>query len=483
MKQSVLRPLALAAILSVVGTLEAKELSLISSNFTNPGADADARGLVRSVFTPNNPKLRLDLAGLTPNANYSLAVDGILEESFAADARGAVHLDFRLASASTNKKVLDFDPRGAVLSILDDNGEILSQVYSGEGESDSIRVDERTSLIPVETDEPGRVELRYLEQKNKDRFIVHLLGMERGDYELFVDGQLKAEIDLNRGRSTQRTFELGKNAQANKKPPGKGNPKKLDLDFDPRGLIVDVVRDDAIVFSGKMLANIPGLLPQAGESNLVLTSTGVDVDATGTALLELSANGELSLTVQVGGLPAGVYDIVIGGQLRGTLTVTGAEPDGLAEVVFSDDPDAGELLLDFDVLGETLEIRQGATVFLNGTLSDTLTEMPLPTTVETELPLLNQGVQATASAHITLTTEGDVLNAVEIDLGGVAVGNYDFRVGTEIQGTIVVTDNDGVISGELIFDNGGVNLPLDFDPRGQTVTIEQAGVVLLSRPL
>ena len=129
-----------------------------------------------------------------------------------------------------------------------------------------------------------------------------------------------------------------------------------------------------------------------------------------------------------------------------------------------------------------LSISQGATVFFNGTLSDTLTELPLPTTVETEMPLLNQGVQETASAHITLTTNGTALEGVEIDLSGVAVGNYDFRVGTDIQGTIVVADVDGVISGELIFVTGGVN-PLDFDPRGQTVTIEQGSVVLLRRPL
>jgi hypothetical protein len=484
MKPSFVRHLTLASLMCVACNLEAHELSIIRSDFTNSGVDPDARGLVRTVFNPTNPKLRLDLSGLTAGSTYQFAVDGILEDSFVADSRGRVHLDFRISSPSGGKRALDFDPRGAVLSISDPNGEILSQVFSGEGESDDIRVDERTSLLRAETELRGRVELRYLEQKNKDRFIVHLLGLERGDYEMFVDGQSVGTFDLNRGRSTSRTFELGKNGHNDKNiGKGKGNLKKVALDFDPRGLVVDVVRDDAIIFSGEMLAQIPSLLPQVGESNLVLTSTGTDADATGTALLHLNEDGELSLTVQIGALPAGTYDVVIGGVLRGTITVTGLEPDGLAEVVFSTEPDANELLLDFDVLGETIEIRQGATVFLNGTLSETLTELPLPTTVETELPLLNQGSVETASAHITLTTNGTALEGVEIDLGGVPVGNYDFRVGTEIQGTVVVTDNDGVLSGELIFANDGVNQPLDFDPRGQTVTIEQAGVVLLSRPL
>jgi hypothetical protein len=473
------RSLILAASIAVACGAEAKELSLIRATFDNPGVDADARGVARAIFTPNNPKFRLDLFGLTPAATYQLSVDGILEETLVADARGGVHADFRLNGTGT-KLPLDFDPRDAVLGILDENGEVLSVVFSGEGEPDDIRVDERTTLLPLLEEEGGRVELRYLEQKNKDRFIVHFLGLERGTYEFYVDGQLQAEIDLNKGRSTMRSFELMKNGKAN---PGVGKGKKVALDFDPRGLIVDVVREGTLVFSGEMLAQIPGLEEQVGEANLVLTSTGVDADATGSALLHRDADGELSLQVQVGALPAGTYDVVVGGVIVGTITVTGLEPDGLATVVFSTEPEAGEFLLDFDVFGETIEVKQGATVFLNGTLPLTLTELAPPTTVETELPLLNQGVIATASSHITLTTTGTTLDAVEVELTGVPAGPYDFRVGTEIQGTIVVSDVNGVLVGELRFSADADDEPLDFDPTGLTVTIEQGGTVLLTRPL
>jgi hypothetical protein len=278
-----------------------------------------------------------------------------------------------------------------------------------------------------------------------------------------------------------RVFEVNKNSHAHSSV-GKG--KKLALDFDPRGLIVDVVLNDVIVFSGEMLAQIPGVnVDQVGEASVVLTSSGVDVDATGSALVAVNEDGELTLTVEVGALPAGAYDVVIGGVLQGTLTVTGLEPGGIATVVFSSEPGAGELLLDFNVFGETLEIKQGATLYLSGTLPEVLTESPAPVTVTTELPLLNQGAIATASSHITLTTNGTTLESVEVDLGGVPAGNYAFRVGTQIQGTIVVSVHDGVLSGELIFANGGTSEPLDFDPAGQTVTVEQAGTVLLSRTL
>jgi hypothetical protein len=139
------------------------------------------------------------------------------------------------------------------------------------------------------------------------------------------------------------------------------------------------------------------------------------------------------------------------------------------------------LLLDFDPLGQDVEIRQGATVFLTGPISLTLTELAPPTTVETELPLLNQGVEAEASGHITLVEDSTTLVGVEVQVEGVPAGSYDFKVAGASQGVLVVTDVNGVLSGELVFGTAGV--PLTFDPRGQAVTIEQTGTILLSRTL
>lgn len=479
------RPLILAASLCAVLSAEARDLSLIRGDFENSGVVSNAKGTARAIFTPNNPKFRLDLSGLTPNTTYQFSVDGILEETIEADRRGGIHKDFRL-SPSANKLALDFDPRGAVLGINDGTDEVLSMIFSGEGEPDKMRVDERTDLVRAESETRGRVSLRYLEQNNQDRFIAHFLGLERGDYEFFVDGQLVDEISLNKGRSTQRTFRLWKGMHAAKKNPkiGHGNDKNKVLDFDPRGLVVDVVREDEIIFSGEMLAQIEGINGvQIGEASLDLTSTGLDVDATGSALLSLDEEGVLSLTVEVGDLPAGDYDVLVGGTNRGTLTVTGAEPGSTRTLVFASEPEADELLLDFDVFGQTVEVRQGANSYFTATLPLTLTELPPPTTVHTELPLLNQGEIETASSHIELTTEADALVELEIDLSGVPVGNYDFKVGGVVKGTIVVADVDGVISGELRFANDGIATPLNFDPRDQTVTIEQGADILLSRPL
>ena len=473
------RPLILAASLCTVLGADARDLSLIRGDFENAGVVSGAKGTARAIFTPNNPKFRLDLSGLTPDATYQFSVDGILEETIVADRRGRVHKDFRL-TPTAGKLALDFDPRGALLSVNDGTDELLAMIFSGEGEPEKMRVDERTDLLRAETETDGRVSLRYLEQNNQDRFIVHFLGLERGDYELFVDGQLTEEISLTKGRSTHRTFQLWKGKHVSKN--GKGKNKTLD--FDPRGKVVDVVREGEIIFSGEMLAQIEGINGvQVGEAALDLTSTGLDVDATGSALLSLDQEGVLSLTVEVGDLPAGDYDVLIGGTTRGTLTVTGAEPGSTGTLTFATEPEADEILLDFDVFGQTVEVRQGVNSYFTATLPLTLTELAPPTTVHTELPLLNQGVIATASSHIEFTTEADALIDLEVDLTGVPIGNYDFKVGGILKGTIIVADVDGVISGELRFANDGIATPLDFDPRGQTVTIEQGADILLSRPL
>jgi hypothetical protein len=232
-----------------------------------------------------------------------------------------------------------------------------------------------------------------------------------------------------------------------------------------------------------MLAKIPALegVNVGGETTATLTPTAADADATGSAKVTLAQDGEKTLTVTVGALPAGDYDVVIGGVVRGIVTVTGIEPASTGEIVFSTDPEGTELLLDFEPLGQTVEIRQGTTVFLTGTISGTLTKGTPPATTITELPLLNQGVVADASSHVTLESDDTGLVAMTVELEGVPAGAYDLKLDGVAKGVITVVDAGGVLSGEIVFGAGG--LPLDFDPTGQTLSVEQGTTVFFSRSL
>ena len=101
----------------------------------------------------------------------------------------------------------------------------------------------------------------------------------------------------------------------------------------------------------------------------MLTSTGIDPDATAEARLRTRADCDRDFQVQVQDVPVGDYALFVGDLLRGMITVVdnGLEIEG--QIQFDDVPnDPGELLLDFDPADQLIEIRQGETVFFSAVL-------------------------------------------------------------------------------------------------------------------
>ena len=372
--------------------LHAVELSLIRGPLENAGVDPDASGSVRSIFKCDYAALWANLRGLTPSGAYQLTVDGNVEADFTADESGAACVDFRVNDAETP---LDFDPRGKEIAVTDGTDVVLSMIYAGEGEPTSLYQDERTSLLPGEAVTTGCVEARYVDQKNKTRFVLHLLALDRGIYTVRVAGVDKATVDLSRGRSAQVVFEANKfsalkggkghghgkekdhdhgngKGGGNDHGGGKGNSHKnrYTLDFDPRGELVEIVAaDGSVAFSGEMKANIPALpVDEDNGDAITLTSTGVDVDAAGEATIVTDEAGETTLTVSVTALPAGDYEVWVGNALRATLTVADDGAGGTSgEIVFATLTTGTEVPLDFPLAGN-LEIKQAGTIFLSASL-------------------------------------------------------------------------------------------------------------------
>ncbi|HET6410176.1 MAG TPA: hypothetical protein VFG14_19960 [Chthoniobacteraceae bacterium] len=430
MKRSFLpKSVILGALAALVLPVSALELSLIRSPLENTGVDADARGTVSARLTSQSASLRLHLKGLTPATTYHVLVGDEEQADFTATTDGRANLSFTLDSLD-EEFLLDFDPRGEEIAISDGTDVILSAVVSGEGEAENIFVHEATELEPVDDTVEGYVQAHYLATARKTRFLVQMIGVEPGDYTLNVGGIEEASFEVGRFGSKLLIFEedvesdgnggeashpgkglghikakgkghskgKGKghfesyNGNGNGKWKGKGNGNgngkdkskgkgkgkgecnenaggfvsRFELDFDPRGELVEVLNADGeVVFSGVMEGQIPGVNIDV-EDETTLTPGAADPDAAGTINLAVDLEGETSLTVDVSNLAAGAYDVVIDGTVRGTLTVAAT---GTGTIVFSTIPLAGEVLLDFDVEGETLEIRQGATVFLSGTIA------------------------------------------------------------------------------------------------------------------
>ena len=365
----------LSGLLALASPLaSAVELSFIRGPLQSTGADPDASGFVRSIFKGADSRLWATLRGLEPGASYELTVDGTAEASFVADAQGRACVKFRVSG--TGDTALDFDPRGKEIAITSGTSNVLSMIYSGQGESTALIVDERTDLTPAEgSATEGRVRARYLDQRNKTRFIVQFLGMTRGTYTLRVDGTDVATVDLNRGRSATVRFETnGHSAVKSGNGNGNGNTSggagkgknRYSLDFDPRGKLIEVLSGNVVVYSDVMLAKVHGLPTETTEV-VPLVAAPADPDAAGNAEIVTSTNGDQRLTVAVSNIPAGDYDVLIGGTARGILTVVDNAGVTSGEIIFDNEPAEGEVLLDFPLTG-AIEISQAGTVFLSATL-------------------------------------------------------------------------------------------------------------------
>jgi hypothetical protein len=464
--------------------VSATELSLIRGSLQNLGIEADASGTVQSNFTRNNPQLQARLRGLTPGLTYQFNMDGVSQAEFAAGTDGRAELRFRLHPAGA-QPMLDFDPRGHLLAVNDGTADVLSMVFSGADEPETLAVDERTTLLPVDDTLNGRIDARYLKQRNQTRFILHFHGFDSGVYTVYVDGQPQADVTVGHGRSQMVTFQANTRAAA-KKPtggPGHGNSKRQALDFDPRGLVIDVVKDGTVLYSGEMLAKVAGVnTAEPATAETTLSSTGADADATATAELSLRSDAAREFSVEVENLPVGDYTVLIGGVERGTISVTD-DTTGAGEIEFSSKAEDSELLLNFDPSGQSIEITQGTTSYFTGTVNGTLTPVADPATTTPTLPLLNQLVDADASGHLTIASDASGPLSLDVSVSNLPAGDYDFVVDGVVKGTLTVTADDELTTLSFATVPDVNQAALDFSLSGVTVAISQGATSLLSRPL
>jgi hypothetical protein len=329
--------MAVAAFLSTPDIVEAKELSKVKTSFENMGVDPDAQGFIKATFKESKSKMKINLRNLDPNTPYSLIVDGIPEAEFTAKSSGKATLQFKNPQKGSSFP-LDFDPRGKVMSVNDGADDVLQTVSSIDDAPDDTVIDERTDLTPTDLAPGGKAEARFRLKDGRSKFKVEVEDVPPGDYQLFVDSIERATITVNSAGRGEVEFD------SEPKPP------KLLLDFDPRGLIIDVVQGGAVYFSGVMAAQAEGINDcEFSEISQSIASTGVDPDGKTDARFRIREDCDRDFRVEIEDVPTGDYVLFVGGVNQGTITVTdtGGETEG--EIEFDTDPDdPGELLLDFD---------------------------------------------------------------------------------------------------------------------------------------
>lgn len=476
--------LPMAALLAIPSLAGASESSAITLTLQNTGMDPDATGRVVSSLKSSSSVFGVVVSKLDANRTYAVQIGDVVEGEFTTDKKGSGKLSFKTKSSANP---LDFDPRGQTLQIHDGVATVLQAVISGTGEPAGIVVNERVLLAPTNSSDTTKGKAEYRASKKGEReFKVQVERVSGSGFELFVNGVKRGDLRSS-GREAKIEFST--------------SPKKneLLLDFDPRGQVIDVMQDGAIRATGTLLARANNVnVATPSIQSFKFPSTGADDNATATAKLRIRENARKDFSVEIEDVPVGDYELLVAGNVVGTISVADTASGTKGEIEFSagDDHPDGELPLTFDPAGATLVIRQGATVYFEGTFNAAGTtggnnggsgSVVFPPEAPTQIDenLANTGFVSSASGDAKFEIRDNGRRKFSVEIEDVAVGAYKLYVGGTLRGTISAATTASGVKGEIEFSYGDDHpegeLPLTFEPRGQLIEIKNAnGDILFS---
>lgn len=430
--------------------------------------------------------------------------DSVLELFVGGVKRGDLRLSGREAKIdfSTNPKghdlLLDFDPRGQVVDVVQAGVIRLSGVLAAKATNVNVALPSTTILnLPstgVDANGTARAKLRVRENARKD-FSIELEDVPVGDYELVANDNVVGVIRVvNTASGTEGEIEFN---AGDDHPDG-----ELPLTFDPAGAHI-VIRQGATVYFDGVFGSSSGGTGSTGggvvfppepaakiEENLA--RTGVIPGASGNAKYEIRDNGRRKFSVEIEDAPVGGYSLRVGGDHRGTIrvvTVTGGT-EGEIEFNYGDDHPDGELPLTFDPRGLLIEVlnENGTVIFSHqfggGSAPGGTGTGSGAGECEVKLPLISTGADPNASAEAKFRRKANGDEDLEVEVEDVAVGAYELLVGGEVRATIQVVTVEGGTRGKVEFDSDSPQageLLLNFPVAGQEIVIRREGTTYFSR--
>jgi hypothetical protein len=305
---------------------------------------------------------KVDLSKVKPGAaEAELYVNGTKRGAF---PKNGTISSVRFAAPTTNPAVplLDFDPLGAVVEVVQDGAVIFSSEMAAVAQGVNVASPRLSKLMIPSTgaDPDGTAEAnQVIDKRARKKFSVELENVPVGTYDLFVDESLAAEIVVVTGAAgSEGEVEF---------TTGADDPTDLPLNFDPAGKTLTVSRDGTVFFQGTFTPNTgsgagtPKAEP-ASRSEESLTSTGLGVSAVATAKYRVDEKGRHKFNVELVNLPFGTYSLLVAGNLRGTISVTGL---GVGEIEFTSNVERGKRPLNFDPRGQLLEITSPEGTFFS----------------------------------------------------------------------------------------------------------------------
>jgi len=309
---------------------------------------------------------------------YQVQDVGFLEpgENIEATAVGTMAMEFSSCNQGDVEFETDIPEVGSGTFEVQRITDVLNTHCTG-GVSDDTRSDvmfteQRIGLVAARGGINGSGHADFQERPDRTEFKVEAEDLADGSYRIFVGGMDRGELVVSMGRGET---EFRSPVEAG----------KVLLTFDPRGKEIElhdgqgaVLWSDGGMFTGGGgCTNNCGGGDMGGGGNMggghefgmvdievELSNPGVYPAASGDARLE-GRMDRADFSVEIEDVPAGSYDLSIGGEIVGTLQAA-LDFDGTVrgELEFRDPVEPGKILLDFDPRGKQIDVLEGNTVVL-----------------------------------------------------------------------------------------------------------------------
>ncbi|MEO8617390.1 MAG: hypothetical protein ABI600_19820 [Luteolibacter sp.] len=242
---------------------------------------------------------------------------------------------------------------------------------------------------------------------------------------------------------------------------------------------VDDVDDDDDNNDGTRDIDDSSLYPEEGEEEIEAYLAAQPAAPSGSTVkitLQHFGTGSAKFNVDARNLIVGSYDLFVGGVQHSSIAVVQLSSQTRGTITFkTSDSSSGDLLLDFPVAGQTIEIRQGGTIFFSNTAP--------------ALPVIGSGstgykkISLTRGPVISNQSEAEVklyfgINGptrLEVTMEKVPIGDYSVIIGAGNRGTLHVAGTAPETQGELVFNLAGSSgaLLLNFPSAGQSISLIQ----------
>lgn len=444
------------------------------------GIKASAR---YSLSSSGIAQFKVSLAKLGSTLPVELRIDG---QPVASDLQvlrsGSLKVTFR-SPVNGSSLLLDFDPRGRLLDVVQDGEVIASAEVRAKafGASLAKQASLRQPIPSARTPEEGHALAKWsVDKRARRKFSVEIEDVEEGEYELSVGGVV---------RGTFIAEDTGEQVEGEIEFENDDDEESLPLDFDPLGAQIEVRLDGELWFAGAFDPGAADGAPAPEPESFLeedLTTTGAQPSAEGRARYEVDDKGRHRFSVEIEGVEAGPYVLRVAGVQRAELRAVVEEgDDAVAQVEFRSPPERGKLALNFDPRGQWIEIADGDGVLLfSHVLGDGSGQQPGVEPIFLSLALLAAPeAEGTVLAVFKRKPDGDA--KFNVKARQLPVGDYSVEVGGVERGILTVVADGDDTEGELEFetDPEGEELELDFEVLGQEVVVRSGATLWFSRIL